>query len=67
MKEDYILLRRWIINDDIVPYMVHGIDWNRDKMKTAKKGSAMGKIILCLLNSSFPKDFFRISYGCGHR
>ena len=58
MKEDYILLRRWIINDDIVPYMVHGIDWNRDKMKTAKKGSAMGKIILCLLNSSFPKDFY---------
>jgi len=57
MKEDYILLRRWIINGDIIPYMTHGIDWNRDKMKTAKKGSAMGKIILCLLNSCSPKDF----------
>lgn len=61
MKEDFGLLCKWILEDEIPNYMIHGIDWNREKMKVAPKGSAMGKIILCLINSNTPKDFYNDS------
>ena len=66
MKEDFGLLCRWILDGDMPAYMCHGIDWNREKMKVAKKGSAMGKVILCLLNSNIPKDFYNdLKVGIG--
>lgn len=58
MKEDYSILLKWILNDEEPYYMVNGVDWNVNKVVMAKKGSAFGKIILCLINSQYPNDFY---------
>ena len=58
MKEDYAILLRWIYNNEVPYYMQNGVDWNISKVITAKKGSAFGKVILCLVNKKYPNDFY---------
>lgn len=58
MREDFGLLCKWILDGEMPTYMSRGVDWNREKMRVATKGSAMGKVILCLVNNNVPKDFY---------
>lgn len=58
MKEDYLLLKKWIMND-IEPYYVsEGISWNPSKFINLNKSGAIGKAILCAINFNKPNDFY---------
>lgn len=66
MKEDFNKLCSWIDTNKKPEYLQQGVNWNKTKFISAKKGSAMGKVILCLINSKFPKDFYNeTSVGIG--
>ena len=58
LKEDYQLLLKWIISDQVPSIVSDGILWNTSKYITITKKSAFGKAVLCLINAQKPRDFY---------
>lgn len=66
INEDFKGLKKWISSDEVPSLILHGVDWNTEKIVENNKNGAFGKAILCMLNSNGLKDFYaQSSVGVG--
>lgn len=67
INEDFKGLKQWISSDDKPAMILHGVDWNTEKIVENNKNGAFGKAILCMLNSNGLKDFCNNNRSVGVR
>lgn len=58
INEDFKGVKQWISSDEIPAMILHGVDWNTEKIVENNKNGAFGKAVLCMLNNNRLRDFY---------